>query len=84
MTTREELIKIYGIQDSEIVEWSSLFDGDKDDVARVLLEDGYVNAHDVVDNASYSPDEFHFAQGYITFEEGDEDDVQEYLNANKI
>lgn len=83
MTTKEELIKIHGISENEIVEWSNLSDSDKDDVARVLLEDGYEDGHSVIDNAYYSPDEFHFTQGYITFDEDDEDDVQAHLDASK-
>lgn len=83
MTTKEELVKIYGISENEIVEWSNLSDSDKDDVARILLEDGYEDGHSVIDNASYTPEDFHFAQGYITFDEDDEDDVQEYLDNNK-
>ena len=83
MTTREELIKIYGIQDTEITEWANLSNDNKNDVARILLEDGYEDGHSVIDNASYSPDEFHFAQGYVTFDEDDEEDVQEYLGNNK-
>lgn len=37
MTTREELIKIYGIQDTEITEWANLSNDNKNDVARILL-----------------------------------------------
>lgn len=81
--TTEDIVKIYGIEPSEIKEWSSLSAEDKSDIARVLIEDGYVDASDVLDNSSYSPDEFHFAQGYIVFGEDDKEDIQDYLDANK-
>lgn len=81
--TKEDLEKIYGIEDSEIKEWSSLSAEDKNDIARVLVEDGYTNASDVIDNASYSPDEFKFAQGYVVFGEDDKEGIQDYLDANK-
>lgn len=84
MTTREELIRIHGIPENEIVEWANLSNDNKNDVARILVEDGYENGHDVVDNAAYTPEGFHFAQGYVIFNEDDEDDVQDYLDANKI
>lgn len=84
MTTREELIRIHGISETEITEWANLSNDNKNDVARILIEDGYEDAHDVIDNAAYTPEDFHFTQGYIVFVEDDEDDVQEYLDANKI
>lgn len=83
MTTKEDLMKIHGISETEIKEWASLSSADKSDIARVLVEDGYTNASDVIDNASYSPDEFHFTQGYVIFNEDDEDELDEYLDANK-
>lgn len=69
----------------EIVKsWNELGADEKRQVAFVLYTNSYVNADDVMADQNYEPErmsQFGYASWrYLAFDDGDEDDLQKYLD----
>lgn len=79
--TKEELRQMIGLEESEKVSvWSELSWESKNEVARVLKENGIESAEDAITDFENAPETWHFTGvGYLIVEDDDEEDLQEFF-----
>lgn len=78
--TKEELQERMGLEDGEAKDWNGLSYDDKAWVARVLKENGFQNAADVIYSLTSEYEQASFGRFWLAVDESDIDDMQSYFD----